>query len=353
MGFTVYQMDVKSSFLYSTIDEEVYVMQPPGFLDLEYSARVYKVEKAMYGLHQAPTAWYGTGKDVDLYLYRSMIGSLMYLTASRLDIRFAVCACARHQVRPKECHLHAVKRIFRYLKGHPKLGLLYPLESPFDLVAYSDSDYSGATEDRKSTTGACHTVLGWVIGTSNYWGVLRILMISLRLIPLFWSTARIETMEEGTKILAIVDGKLRTVSESSTRRNLKLNDECLSPKSTGFNEFGSNIATALVCLATNRVYNFSKMIFDGMMRNVNNKVSKFLMYPSPSFLGRIVPLFDSMLVPHGKDSGTPTESHHTPTSEALQSSQPELPSPSLPPVPPESLPTQMHKYTLGVPMERQ
>nr|GEZ45546.1 hypothetical protein [Tanacetum cinerariifolium] len=96
-----------------------------------------------------------TGKDVDLHLYRSMIGSLMYLTASRPDIMFAVCACARHQVTPKECHLHAVKRIFRYLKGHPKLVLWYPKESPFDFVAYSDSYYGGATQDRKSTTGGC------------------------------------------------------------------------------------------------------------------------------------------------------------------------------------------------------
>ncbi|GJX40966.1 putative ribonuclease H-like domain-containing protein [Tanacetum coccineum] len=97
----------------------------------------------------------GTGKDVELHLYRSMIGSLMYLIASRPDIMFDVCACARHQVTPKECHLHVVKRIFRYLKGHPKLGLWYPKESPFDLVAYSDSDYGGATQDRKSTTGGC------------------------------------------------------------------------------------------------------------------------------------------------------------------------------------------------------
>ncbi|GJQ92643.1 putative ribonuclease H-like domain-containing protein [Tanacetum coccineum] len=97
----------------------------------------------------------GIGKDVDLHLYRSMIGSLMYLTASRPDIMFAVCTCAIHQVTPKECHLHAVKRIFRYLKGHPKLELWYPKESPFDLVAYSDSDYSGASYDKKSTTGGC------------------------------------------------------------------------------------------------------------------------------------------------------------------------------------------------------
>ncbi|GJU65673.1 hypothetical protein Tco_1247508 [Tanacetum coccineum] len=83
----------------------------------------------------------GPGKDVDLHLYRSMIGSLMYLTASRPNIMFAVCVCAKHQVIPKECHLYAVKRIFRYLKGQPLLGLWYPKESPFDLVAYSDSDY--------------------------------------------------------------------------------------------------------------------------------------------------------------------------------------------------------------------
>nr|GEV04579.1 synaptobrevin, longin-like domain protein [Tanacetum cinerariifolium] len=143
----------------------------------------------------------------------------------------------------------------------------------------------------------------------------------------FWSTAKIETTKEGTKILATIDGNLITVSESSIRQNLKLNDEagisylldaelfenltlmgynispnqkftfqkgqfshqwkylihtimqCMSLKSTGFNEFSSNISTALVCLATNRVYNFSKMIFDSMVKNVNNKVSKFLMYP--------------------------------------------------------------------------
>nr|GEY88273.1 uncharacterized mitochondrial protein AtMg00810-like [Tanacetum cinerariifolium] len=97
----------------------------------------------------------GPGKDVKLYLYRSMIGSLMYHTASRPDIMFAVCACARHQVTPQKCHLHDVKRIFRYLKDHPKLGLWYPKEYPFYLVAYSDSDYGGATQDRKSTTGGC------------------------------------------------------------------------------------------------------------------------------------------------------------------------------------------------------
>ncbi|GJS10812.1 putative ribonuclease H-like domain-containing protein [Tanacetum coccineum] len=94
-------------------------------------------------------------EDVDVHLYRSMIGSLMYLTASRPDIMFVVCACARFQVTPKVSHLHVVKRIFRYLKGQPKLGLWYPKDSPFDLEAYTDSDYAGASLDRKSTTGGC------------------------------------------------------------------------------------------------------------------------------------------------------------------------------------------------------
>ncbi|GJZ90548.1 hypothetical protein Tco_0662475 [Tanacetum coccineum] len=93
--------------------------------------------------------------DVDVHLYRSMIGSLMYVTASRPDIMFAVCACSRFQVTPKTSHLSAVKRIFRYLKGKPKLGLWYPRVSSFDLESYSDSDYAGANLDRKSTTGGC------------------------------------------------------------------------------------------------------------------------------------------------------------------------------------------------------
>ncbi|GJR06174.1 putative ribonuclease H-like domain-containing protein [Tanacetum coccineum] len=201
MGFIVYQMDVKSAFLYGTINEEV--------------------EKALYGLHQAPRAWYETlstyliengfrrgtidktlfikkdkgdilfdaqeipdeiyrgthfllritastpmepnkelvkdeeADSVNVHLYRSMIRSLMYLTASRPDITFAVCACARFQVTSKMSHLNAVKRIFRYLKGQPKLGLSYPRDSPFDLEAFSNSDYARASLNRKYTTRGC------------------------------------------------------------------------------------------------------------------------------------------------------------------------------------------------------
>ncbi|GKF37122.1 putative ribonuclease H-like domain-containing protein, partial [Tanacetum coccineum] len=93
--------------------------------------------------------------SMDVHLYRSMIGSLMYLTASRPDITFVVCACARFQVTPKTSHLHDMKRIFRYLKCQPKLGLWYPRDSPFELEAFPDSDYAGASLDRKSTIGGC------------------------------------------------------------------------------------------------------------------------------------------------------------------------------------------------------
>nr|GEU82508.1 hypothetical protein [Tanacetum cinerariifolium] len=229
MGFMVYQMDVKNVFLYGTIEEEVYVCQPSGFEDPDYPDKVYKVVKALYGLHQVPRAWYETlanyllengfqkgkidqtlfikkqkglqvkqkydgifisqdkyvaetlrkfgftyvksastpietekpllkdhdGEDVDVHIYRSMIGSLMYLTSSKPDIMFVVCACARFQVTPKVSYLHAVKTIFKYLKGKPHLGLWYPKDSPFNLVAYSNRYYARASLDRKSTTGGC------------------------------------------------------------------------------------------------------------------------------------------------------------------------------------------------------
>ena len=95
------------------------------------------------------------GKPVDQKLYRSMIGSLLYLCASRPDIMLSVCMCARFQANPKDCHLVAVKRILRYLVHTQNLGLWYPKGSLFDLLGYSDSDYAGCKVDRKSTTGTC------------------------------------------------------------------------------------------------------------------------------------------------------------------------------------------------------
>src|ERR1700732_3567756 len=95
------------------------------------------------------------GKKVDNTRYRCMIGSLLYLTASRPDISLSVCICARFQSDPRESHLTAVKRILRYLVGTPTLGLWYPKDSTFELYGYSDADYAGSKVDRKSTSGTC------------------------------------------------------------------------------------------------------------------------------------------------------------------------------------------------------
>jgi hypothetical protein len=95
------------------------------------------------------------GKLMDQKVYRSIIGSLLYLCASRPDIMLSVCMCARFQAAPKECHMRDVKRIMRYLVLTPNLGLWYPKGSHFDLIGYSDVDYTGCKVDRKSTSGTC------------------------------------------------------------------------------------------------------------------------------------------------------------------------------------------------------
>jgi len=285
--FKVFQMDVKSAFLNGKLEEEVYVYQPPGFINESKPHWVYRLNKALYGLRQAPRAWYDTltkhlltngfqrgtidstlfilhdkgdmllvqiyvddiifgstndkmckkfseimsseyemslmgeltfflglqikqtndgifinqekyvrellnkfgfnsisskntpisaplnldsdpnGKSVDSTTYRGMVGLLMYLTASRPDIMFATCLCARYQSDPKESHLLAVKRIFRYLKSVPSLGLWYPKGSGMDLIGYSDSDHAGCKIDRKSTTGGCHFLGGKLVSWTS------------------------------------------------------------------------------------------------------------------------------------------------------------------------------------------
>jgi hypothetical protein len=95
------------------------------------------------------------GKSIDQKVYRSMIGSLLYLCASRPYIMLSVCMCARFQADPKEVHLRVVKRIMRYLVYTPKFGLWYPKGSTFHLIGYSDADWAGCKIDRKSTSGTC------------------------------------------------------------------------------------------------------------------------------------------------------------------------------------------------------
>ncbi|GJW09576.1 putative ribonuclease H-like domain-containing protein [Tanacetum coccineum] len=594
--FVVYQMDIKSAFLYGKVEEEVYVCQPPGFEDPDFPDRVYKVEKALYRLHQAPRAWYETlstylldngfqrgkidktlfirrdksdillvqvyvddiifgsikkslctefekmmhkkfqmssmgeltfflclqvkpkgdgifisqdkyvteilkkfgfsnvktastpmethnpllkdtdGEDVDEHLYRSMIGSLMYLTSSRPDIMIAVCSCTRFQVNPKSSHLHAVKRIFRYLKGQLKLGLWYHKDSPFDLVAYTDSDYARASLDRKSTTGGCQflecRLISWqckkktmvsnsttedeYVAASSCCG--QVLWIQNQLLDysglelikddLKWNaksakdeiavntgksqegqtetgkefpnplmagslpktiSTKAKTINREVQIQALVDGKKVIITEMSVRRILKLKDaegtdclpnatifeqltligyeklsqkltfyksffspqweflihtilQCLRAKTTTWNEFSSTMASVIICLATNQKFNFSKYIFDNMVKNLEDGV-KFLMYlrflqvfldkqvegmskheeiyvtPSHTkkvfanmkrqgedFSGRDTPLFPTMLVQAqeevGEGSANPTDLHHTPTIIQPSTSQP-------------------------------
>jgi hypothetical protein len=111
------------------------------------------------------------GKSVDQKVYRSMIGSLLYLYASRPNIMLSVCMCARFQANPKEVHLRAVKRIMRYLVYTPKFGLWYPKGSTFDLIWYSDADYAGCKIDRKSTLGTCQflgrSLVSWALKKQN------------------------------------------------------------------------------------------------------------------------------------------------------------------------------------------
>nr|GEZ30432.1 uncharacterized mitochondrial protein AtMg00810-like [Tanacetum cinerariifolium] len=105
-------------------------------------------------VEQAKFKLYLVGKPVDHTDYRSMIGSLIYVTSNRPDIMFATYMCARYQANPNEYHVSAVKRIFRYLKGTINLGLWYPKDSGFDLTAYSDADHARCHLDRKSTSGS-------------------------------------------------------------------------------------------------------------------------------------------------------------------------------------------------------
>ncbi|GJQ94217.1 putative ribonuclease H-like domain-containing protein [Tanacetum coccineum] len=324
MGFTVYQMDVKSAFLYGTIEEEVYVHQPPGFVDPAHPNKVYKVIKALYGLHQAPRAWYETlssflmengfrrgtidktlfikkkksdimlvqvyvddiifgstkksmctefedcmhkrfqmssmgeltfflglqvkqqpdgicisqdkyvadilkkfdfwsiktattpiksnkplvkdedGEDVDVHVYRSMIGSLIYLTASRPDIMSVFCACAR--------------------------------DSPFKLEAFSDSNYRGASLDIKSTTGGCQflgrRLISWqckkqtIVANSTtkaeYVAVAN--CFSTTFVEQFWMSVKSKIIKNVRYITAKVAGKPVNISEASIRSDVLFDD---------------------------------------------------------------------------------------------------------------------------------
>ncbi|GJY15660.1 putative ribonuclease H-like domain-containing protein [Tanacetum coccineum] len=388
-GIDYDEMDVKSAFLYGKIEEEVYVCQPPGFEDPDFPNRFYKekrlfmvciklpelddiifgstkkklcieFEKMMHkkfqmssigeltfflGLHvkqkedgifisqdkyvteilkkfgfsdvktastpmetHKPLLKDADGEDIDKHMYRSMIGSLMYLTSSRLDIMFA--------------------------------------DLPFDLVAYTDSDYAGASLDRKSTTRGCQFLRCRLIS----WQCKKQTVVAISI-----------TEAEYVAASTLVDGKKIVVTEASVRRDLQLEDangvDCL-PNATIFEQLTlmGTMASAIICLANNQKFNFSKYIFENLMKNLDSAV-KFLMYlrfmqvfldnstegmmnhnkiyiaPSHTkkvfanikrqgkdFSGRVTPLFSTMMVQAQQEQG---EGSDMPTITQPSSSQPQ------------------------------
>ncbi|GJR42861.1 ribonuclease H-like domain-containing protein [Tanacetum coccineum] len=233
----------------------------------------------------------------------SMIGSLMYLTAFKPDII--------------------------YLKGKPTLGLWYSRDSPFELVAYTDSNYARATQDRKAYNGGYLLTKGFDAGRlvmealfvirclgdrmeraattassleaeqdsgsgprvhtlgsgEDSMKLMELMAHYTKLSELFWQIASTSTLEDGeVEINATIDGQLKIITEASLRRYLKLEDAdgisslpnskifeqlaLMGPKKTAWEQFSSNIATAIIYLATNRTFNFSKMIFEGMGRRI-------------------------------------------------------------------------------------
>nr|GEY87804.1 retrovirus-related Pol polyprotein from transposon TNT 1-94 [Tanacetum cinerariifolium] len=169
-------MDIKTAFLNGDLKEEVYVSQPEGFVDPDHLTHVYRLKKALYSLKQAPQAWYDTllrflldnsfskgavdptlftrkiGTPVDQTHFRSMVDSLMYLTASRPNLVFAVCMYARYQAKPTKKHLEALKWVFWYLKGTINWGLWYLNDTAMALTAYADADHAGCQDTRRSTS---------------------------------------------------------------------------------------------------------------------------------------------------------------------------------------------------------
>ncbi|GKA45527.1 putative ribonuclease H-like domain-containing protein [Tanacetum coccineum] len=565
--FVVYQMDVKSVFLYGKIEEEVYVCQPPGFEDPDFLDRVYKVENALYGLHQALRAWYETlstclldngfqrgkidktlfirrdkcdillvqvyvddiifgstkkslctefekmmhkkfqmssmgeltfflglqvmqkedgifinqdkyvteilkkfdftdvktastpmethkplfkdenGEDIDEHMYRSMIGSLMYLTSSRPNNMF-VCkkqtmvansTTEAEYVAASNCCGQVLwiqnqllnygdsneKKLIQMVKIHTDKNVADLLTKAFDVNTLKNTKHNLIIHSQNSTSMAdlkfvdSHNMVAFLEKPTQSSGFEEIVdflnahpiryalivnpTIYVSCIEQFWSTAKTKTINGETQIHALVDGKKIVITESSVRKDLQFADEdgidclpnttifdnlklmgyenlsdkltfyksffshqwkflvhtilqCLSPKKTAWNEFSSNIASAIICLATNQKFNFSKMVFDGMTRNLDSLSTKFLMYPRflqvfldkkldkvPShnaifsapchtkkvfanmkrtgkdFLGKVTPLFDTMLIQNqadvGEGSRQPTDPQHTPISD--------------------------------------
>nr|GEX20205.1 copia protein [Tanacetum cinerariifolium] len=442
--FVVYHMDVKSSFFYKKIKEEVYVCQPPGFKDPDFPNKVGKIDKTLF-IRRHKDDILLVQVYADDIIFSSTKKELCNAFEKMMHEKFQMmCACARYQVNPKVSHIHVVKRIFRYLKGQPKFGLWYLKDYPFDLVAYTDSDYAGASLDIKSTIEGCQflrcRLISWqckkqtvaanstieakyptksegfeqIVDFLNANPIKYALTVNLTVytscIEQFWATVKAKTVNGEGQLQALVDGKKVLITESTIRRDLQLEDgegvdclpnavifehltligyekisqkltfykalfsqqwkflihtisQCISAKTTTWNEFSSTMASVIICLSTNQKFNFSKYIFESMVKNLDN-MNKFFMYPRfvqvflnnqlegmsnhnmiyviPShtknifgnmkrvgkgFFKRDLPVFPTMMVQAQKDMGkgsdNPTDPHHIPTIIQSSTSQPQ------------------------------
>nr|GEW95240.1 hypothetical protein [Tanacetum cinerariifolium] len=270
----VYQMNVKSAFMYSRIEEEVYVYQPLGFEDPEFPNRVYKVEKELYGLHQALRAWYETLSTylLDNGFHRGLqvtqkdngifISQDKYVDEILKKFGFSTVKIAStpmesskpllkdkmlkiFQVTPKISHLYDVKRIFKYLKVQPKLGLWYPKDLPFNLEAYTDGDYAVANS----------TIEAKYVAASNCYG-------------------QVNTVNGEEQIQALVDKKMVIITTTSARSDLQLKDD-----KGGVKQVEGMFKHKEIYVTTSH----TKKVFANIKRQ------------GKDFSGRVTPLFPTML----------------------------------------------------------
>ncbi|GJY96473.1 putative ribonuclease H-like domain-containing protein [Tanacetum coccineum] len=285
--FVVYQMDVKSAFLYGKIEEEVYVCQPPGFEDPEFPDRVYKVEKALYGLHQAPRAWYETFSTylLDNGFQRGQIDKTLFIKRVKSDILLVqvyvddiifgstkkeLCTEFKKLMHKKfqmssmgeltfflglqvtqkddgifisqDKYVDEILKKFGFLTiktASTPMETLKPLmkdenaedvdDSPFDLEAYTDSDYAGASLDRKSTTRGCQflgsRLISWqckkqtIVANSTTeaeYVAAASCCGQVSLIKQFWETATARPLNNREiELTATIDGKVKIVTEAS------------------------------------------------------------------------------------------------------------------------------------------
>nr|GEW84395.1 hypothetical protein [Tanacetum cinerariifolium] len=333
MGFMVYQMDVKSAFLYGTIKEKVYVCQPPGFEDIGYPDKTLFIKKQKGDILLVQKLD-GIFISHDKYVAKILrkFGLSDGKSASTL-IDTEKPLLKDPDGEDVDVHTYS-QEDFRYLKGKPHLGLWYPKDSPFNLVAYSDSDYVGASLDRKSTTGGCQfldasegfeQILNFLNSSVINYALTVNPTIYVSCIKQFWSSVSIKKTNDVVRLQALIDRKKVLITEDTVRQALHLDDaesidclpneeifaelarmgyekpftklkfykaffsaqwkflihtilQCMSAKRTTWNEFSSSMASAVICLATGKKFNFSKYIFDSLVRNVDSS-SKFYMYP--------------------------------------------------------------------------